>query len=98
VGMRYQLTWKTLPGLRGLGCSEFRALPVGGLEGAATAHAGTVIVEFADAAERAAFLAHLEEHFAAQRFSNAAAAFEAVKSYVLEWMAQRPGWLGETGA
>lgn len=44
-------------------------------------------VEFASEAERDAFLQRLEEHFAAQRFSNAAAAFEAVKAVSVEWAA-----------
>jgi hypothetical protein len=48
-----------------------------------------VAVEFASEAERDAFLRRLEEHFAAQRFSNAAAAFEAVKATALEWANQR---------
>ncbi len=77
--MHYQLTWKTLPGLRGLGCSEFRAEP--------TTHPDKergVAVELDSEAEREALLRELEQQFAAQRFSNAAAAFEAVKSYVLE--------------
>jgi hypothetical protein len=34
--------------------------------------------------EREALLAELEMHFAAQRFSDDAAAFEAVKAYALE--------------
>ncbi len=34
-------------------------------------------------AERDALMQELESYFAAQRFSNNAAAFEAVKSYVL---------------
>jgi len=80
----YQLTWKTLPGLRGLSCSEFRATPA--------AHPDNergVVVEFASDAERDAFLRRLEEAFAAQRFSNNAAAFEAVKTCVLEWAARK---------
>ena len=78
--MIYQLSWKTLPGLRGLGCSAFGATP--------TATPDTergVAVEFASEVERDAFLRRLEEHFASQRFSNAAAAFEAVKATALEW-------------
>lgn len=82
--MHYQLSWKTLPGLRGLGCSEFRAEP--------TAHPDTergVAVELASEQERDALLGELEQHFAAQRFPNAAAAFEAVKTYVLERVSRR---------
>jgi hypothetical protein len=75
----YQLNWRTEPGLRGLACSGFRALPT-----AAPDNQRGVAVEFASAEERDAFLAQLEAAFAAQRFSNSAAAFEAVKAYVLE--------------
>jgi len=77
--MIYQLTWKTLPGLKGLYCEGFRA--------AETNSPDTdrgVAVELASEAERDVFLRQLEEHFAAQRFSNNAAAFEAVKSHALE--------------
>jgi len=80
----YQLTWKMLPGLRGLACSDFAAVPT-----AAPDNERGVALEFASDAERDAFLRHLEEVFAAQRFSNNAAAFEAVKVYVLEWAGKR---------
>jgi len=80
----YQLSWATLPGLRGLACSGFRAAPT-----AAPDNERGVAVAFASEAERDAFLRRLEEHFAAQRFSNAAAAFEAVKTVVLEWAARK---------
>jgi hypothetical protein len=79
--MLSQLSWKTLPGLRGLSCSGFRAV-----ETATPDNEGGVAVEFTGAAERDALLAELEAVFAPQRFSNNAAAFEAVKSYVLERM------------
>ncbi len=89
--MYYQLRWKTLPGLRGLRCSEFRAEP--------TPHPDPergVAVELASEAEREALVRALEQQFAAQQFSNTAAAFEAVKSSVLDWMARRdPGWQQE---
>jgi hypothetical protein len=78
----YQLSWATLPGLRGLSCSSFRATPT-----AAPDNERGVAVEFASEAERDAFLARLEKEFAAQRFSNAASAFEAVKACVLAWSA-----------
>ena len=78
--MTYELGWSTLPGLRGLACSHFRATPT-----AAPDIERGVAVEFAGEAERDAFLRRLEEQFAAQRFPNAAAAFEAVKATVLEW-------------
>jgi hypothetical protein len=82
--MIYQLSWKTLPGLRGLACSEFRAM-----ETRVPDHERGVAAEFGNEDERDAFLADLEAHFAAQRFSNNAAAFEAVKTYILERVTQR---------
>ena len=82
--MIYQLSWKILPGLRGLSCSEFRATATG-----APNNDQGVAVELASQSERATLLRQLEEHFGAQRFSNNAAAFEAVKSYVLEWATAR---------
>ena len=78
--MVYQLSWKILPGLRGLSCSEFRATPT-----SAPNNDQGVALELSSDAERDAFLRQLEEHFGPQRFSNNAAAFEAVKAYVLEW-------------
>jgi hypothetical protein len=84
--MIYQLSWTTLPGLRGLACSEFRAT-----ETAAPDNERGVAVEFRNQNELDAFLAELEAQFAAQRFSNNAAAFEAVKTYILERVAQRKG-------
>ncbi len=78
--MIHQLSWATLPGLRGLTCSGFRAVPT-----ATPDIEHGVAVDFASEPERDAFVRRLEEHFAAQRFSNAAAAFEAVKAYALEW-------------
>ena len=80
----YQLSWKTLPGLRGLACSDFRAVPT-----TAPDTERGVAVEFAGEAERDAFLRRLEEQFAPQRFPNAAAAFEAVKATALEWANQQ---------
>lgn len=80
--MVHQVSWKTLPGLRGLACSEFRAI-----ETAAPDNERGVAIDIAGVAERDALLAELEAHFAPQRFSNNAAAFEAVKSYVLERVA-----------
>jgi hypothetical protein len=80
----YQLTWKILPGLRGMSCSHFSAT----LTSAPNNEQG-VAFECAGDAERDAFLRELEEHFALQRFSNNASAFETVKAYVLEKMARR---------
>jgi len=82
--MIHQLVWTTLPGLRGLSCSEFRAVPTEQPD-----HERGVAIELASEAEREALLHQLEEHFAAQRFSNNATAFETVKAYVLEWAAKR---------
>jgi len=80
----YQLSWATLPGLKGLGCSGFRAVAT-----TAPDRERGVAVDFGSEAERDAFLRRLEEQFATQRFSNAAAAFEAVKAVALQWAAER---------
>jgi hypothetical protein len=77
--MMYQLGWSTLPGLRGLSCSEFRAMPT-----AAPDNKRGVAVEFATERERDDFVGRLEEYFGARRFMNAADAFDTVKAYVLE--------------
>ncbi|MGA8222335.1 MAG: hypothetical protein WB780_11830 [Candidatus Acidiferrales bacterium] len=80
--MIYQLTWKILPGLRGMSCSDFSAT--------ATSAPNTeqgVAFECASEAECAELILKLEAHFGAQRFSNNASAFETVKAYVLERMA-----------
>src|SRR5713101_1860667 len=77
--MVYQLGWTTLPGLRGLSCSEFRATPT-----SAPDNERGVAVEFNGDDERDAFLRQIEEHFAERRFTNAADAFDTVKVYVLE--------------
>jgi hypothetical protein len=77
--MMYQLGWTTLPGLRGLSVSEFRATPT-----SAPDNEKGVTAEFASDAHREDFLRHLEEYFASRRFTNAADAFDMVKAYVLE--------------
>ena len=82
--MLYQLGWTTLPGLRGLSVSEFRATPT-----AAPDNQKGVAVDLATEADRDAFLQHLEEFFATRRFTNAADAFDTVKAYVLESAAKR---------
>jgi hypothetical protein len=82
--MQYQLTWKILPGLRGLSCSEFRAT----LTNAPNNEQG-VAFECANDAERDTLLHELEDHFAPQRFSNNASAFESVKAYVFERAAKQ---------
>jgi hypothetical protein len=80
----YQLVWKTEPGLRGLACREFRAVPTEQPD-----NERGVAVELATEAERDALLAELQKQFAVQRFSNNATAFETVKAYVLERMAKK---------
>ena len=82
--MIYQLSWKILSGLRGLSCSDFRAIPT-----EVPDNDRGVALDLESPEECAALLRQLEEHFGPQRFSNNAAAFEAVKSYVLEWAARK---------
>ena len=73
-----------MPGLRGLSVSEFRATPTSN----PNIERG-VAVEFASEAEREEFLRQLEQHFSPRRFTNAADAFDTVKAYVLERLANR---------
>ncbi len=80
----YQLGWTTVPGLRGISCSGFRASQT-----TTPDNERGVAVEFVTDAERDDFLRRIEEHFAARRFTNAADAFDTVKAYVLEWAATR---------
>lgn len=82
--MTYQLTWQTLPGLKGLSCSNFRAVATHSPD----ADRG-VAFECSNEAECADLLQRLEAHFGAQRFSNNAAAFETVKTYVFDWNAKK---------
>jgi len=82
--MIYQLNWKILPGLRGISCSEFSATQT-----AAPNNEQGVAFECLTEAERDSFLRELEVHFAPQRFSNNASAFETVKTYVLERAARK---------
>ena len=77
--MVYQLGWTTLPGLRGLRVSDFRAEPADDPD----IERG-VAAEFRDEAECQAFLVAAEAEFASRCFSNAADAFDTVKAYVLE--------------
>jgi hypothetical protein len=81
--MIYQLGWATLPGLRGLSVSEFRATPT-----AAPDNERGVAVEFATETERDTFLREIEAAFAARRFTNAADAFDTVKAWALEHAGQ----------
>ncbi len=82
--MRYQLGWTTLPGLRGLSVSEFRATPTD-----APDNERGVALEFVSDAERDAFLREIEAAFAARRFTNAADAFDTVKAWVIDRAAKR---------
>jgi hypothetical protein len=82
--MMYQLGWATLPGLRGLRCSDFRATPT-----VAPDNVGGVAVEFATESERDNFLRQAEEYFATKRFVNAADAFDTVKAYAVERVSKR---------
>jgi hypothetical protein len=77
--MIYQLGWSTLPGLRGLACSDFRATPT-----AAPDNERGVAVEIATEEQRDTLLQQLENYFGAKRFSNAADAFDSVKAFVLD--------------
>jgi len=77
--MLYQLGWSTLPGLRGLACSYFRATPT-----SAPDNERGVAVEIATEEQRDNLLRQLEKHFSATRFTNAADAFDTVKAYVLQ--------------
>jgi hypothetical protein len=77
--MLYELGWATLPGLRGLSCSAFRATPTETPD-----NERGVAIDFVTDAARDGFLQQLEEHFAARRFTNAADAFDTVKAYVAE--------------
>jgi len=77
--MIYQLGWTTLPGLRGLRVSEFRATPT-----VIPDNEKGVTVSFSSETGRDSFLKHLEEYFAPRRFTNTADAFDSVRAYVLE--------------
>jgi hypothetical protein len=82
--MFYQLGWATLPGLRGLSVSEFRATPTDVPD-----NESGMAVEFASEAERSAFLREIEAAFAERHFTNSADAFDTVKAYVLEHASKR---------
>jgi hypothetical protein len=82
--MMYQLGWTTLPGLRGLSVSEFRATPTSAPDNERGAS-----IDFENEDDRDAFLRDMEAAFAARRFNNAADAFDTVKAYALEYAARR---------
>src|ERR1700730_7498833 len=84
ITMIFQISWTTLPGLRGLSCSEFRATST-----AAPDNERGVAIECTSETERDKLLAELEAHFGTQRFLNTAAAFDAVKDYVVQRTARR---------
>jgi len=77
--MIYQLGWSTLPGLRGLACSDFRATPT-----TAPDNERGVAIEIASEQQRDALLHQLENHFGTKRFTNAADAFDSVKAFVVD--------------
>ena len=82
--MMYQLGWATLPGLRGLSVSEFRATPTNTPD-----NDRGVAIEFATDTERDDFLREMEAAFAARRFTNSADAFDTVKAWVIERAAKK---------
>ena len=84
IKMIFQISWTTLPGLRGLSCSEFRATPT-----AAPDNERGVTAECKTESERDALLAELEAHFGLQRYLNTAAAFDAVKDFVISLQARK---------
>jgi hypothetical protein len=77
--MMYQLGWTTLPGLRGLSVSEFRAVPTRTPD-----NEKGVAINLGDQAECESFLRLIEAEFATKRFTNAADAFDTVKAFALE--------------
>jgi hypothetical protein len=83
--MMYQLGWTTLPGLRGLSVSEFRAVPTANPD-----NEKGIAVSFETEAHRDAFLQQMESDFAPRRFTNAADAFDTVKAYVVERINNQP--------
>jgi hypothetical protein len=83
AGTIYQLSWSTLPGLRGLSCSDFKAT----LTQAPDNDRG-VTLEIASESQLTNFLREIEAHFASRRFTNAADAFDTVKAYVSERAAE----------
>jgi len=84
--MLYQLGWTTLPGLRGIACSDFRATPT-----AAPDNDRGVAVEFASDAHRDEFVRQIEEYFSSRRFQNAADAFDNVKAWALAYAGNSQG-------
>jgi hypothetical protein len=77
--MLYQLGWSTLPGLRGLACSDFRATPT-----TVPDNERGVAIEIASEEQRDTLVQQLENYFGAKRFTNTADAFDSVKAFVLD--------------
>jgi hypothetical protein len=77
--MMYQLGWTTLPGLRGLSVSDFRAAPTSTPD-----NEKGVAINLGDQSECESFLRLIEAEFATKRFTNAADAFDTVKAYAVE--------------
>jgi hypothetical protein len=77
--MMYQLGWATLPGLRGLSVSEFRATPTDAPD---NEHGVAIALGSDDQCD--AFLREIEDVFASRRFTNTADAFDTVKAWALE--------------
>jgi len=82
--MIFQLGWATLPGLRGISVSAFRAIPTLTPDDVAG-----VVLEFASPTECDAFLREMESALAPRCFTNAADAFDTVKAYALERSGKR---------
>jgi len=80
----YQLGWTTLPGLRGLSVSEFRAVPTSTPD-----NEKGVAISFSGQAECDAFLLLIEAEFVPRRFTNAADAFDTVKAWIQEHTSKR---------
>ena len=84
--MIYQLGWTTLPGLRGLSVSEFRAVPTSTPD-----NEKGVALELGDQSECDLFLRTIEAEFATKRFTNAADAFDTVKTWIQLHSSKLPG-------
>ena len=75
----YQLGWTTLPGLRGLSVSEFRAVPTSTPD-----NERGVAINLGNQSECESFLRMIEAAFASRCFTNAADAFDTVKAFAFE--------------
>jgi hypothetical protein len=75
----YQINWQTLPGLRGISCSEFRATPTTSPD-----YERGVAVELAGETASETLIEQLENYFAVRRFTNTADAFDMVKAFAIE--------------